>query len=976
MADLITENGRKAIKKIAEISQCARVLSLMPTAEDFALKLIGDLRRIGDMVNRISRRINEILERYSSIPTEFLLKGFDEILYKLDNISDYAKFAIDEATGVMSSTVKSAQEITSSLTNAADAVSSAVLQIGGGLTYGAVAMSANIKLALTGNGRRQMTNDVVQDTVAGEVPMTGMEAEIDKRIEDNVGGMDSTAKNIKNKTTNAINKYTINKTTEETNDEFEKEETKNVFEKVGRGLDKAQKWIDSQNDAANKIVDGTIGTLNDEQSMIDDQTKSLIDKVENAKKAVEDKIEDVKRVFDNLIKKFDEAFGFVGVNGKYGSGISPSKNFAEEVFRNISNTAYEKMDTPVYDAIGEVSEDIADFIKNFSIGKTITAFGGIVVGAAAATLAMDLLPNIDVDKMLKSVIGGYDSYRVDKMTELYNNKYYEDEPDGITDLCDVPDSFWKLSKDDVEKYNSKGYEEYLNKYNEGNEITRTEILESMQFWDEALSDLEENKDRYNKEIYKGYRKTYKNINKSLVKENRQLKKENKSALKAMRKVRRDAIKARQIERYKGFLNIELEYLKRECQNVKNNIQSEWDSMMNQYKAAIDEIKRFFSKEGCGGSEAVDRCCDRINRDAEEIKELCANIKTELTNSVSNIAIPYAIGSCVDMPVHKILEFFKDLKIIVTFLKNLIRLGVDIISQLSILAKIVANGFQSLAEIMQTLKDLIGVDKIMNMIDFLVALFRPKMMDAKALLENAVSPIYYNETEDYENKMDDLEKALDKLGDDADKDIEKLEKDIEDLEITGEEQIVAYRSPILNSEGDDFAGWIYFHATASESYLKEGWKNRKIKKKRLNRLIKKASKKNKMKQGKLVGGVAQLKNNKHFGSYENKEFIKNVSDFKAFYWYTKWTNDPTDCEPDFSNGYDNGGNNLLVQDEEGNLIVSNYLSNKINRNVVNPVMTTSNGSLVELNDGRRVFVKDQTVKSGDFVNVDGQRYRVK
>ena len=42
MAKIITDNGRKAIKKIAEISQCARALGLMPTAEGFALRIISN----------------------------------------------------------------------------------------------------------------------------------------------------------------------------------------------------------------------------------------------------------------------------------------------------------------------------------------------------------------------------------------------------------------------------------------------------------------------------------------------------------------------------------------------------------------------------------------------------------------------------------------------------------------------------------------------------------------------------------------------------------------------------------------------------------------------------------------------------------------------------------------------------------------------------------------------------------------------
>jgi hypothetical protein len=46
---------------MVQISQCARALSLMPTAEDFALRLIGDMRLIAKRVNSISTRMNDIL---------------------------------------------------------------------------------------------------------------------------------------------------------------------------------------------------------------------------------------------------------------------------------------------------------------------------------------------------------------------------------------------------------------------------------------------------------------------------------------------------------------------------------------------------------------------------------------------------------------------------------------------------------------------------------------------------------------------------------------------------------------------------------------------------------------------------------------------------------------------------------------------------------------------------------------------------
>jgi hypothetical protein len=316
---------------------------------------------------------------------------------------------------------------------------------------------------------------------------------------------------------------------------------------------------------------------------------------------------------------------------------------------------------------------------------------------------------------------------------------------------------------------------------------------------------------------------------------------------------------------------------------------------------------------------------------------------------------------------------------------LIQLAIDIISQLSILAKLIFNGLQNLADLLQKLKELIGVDKILNAIDFLVALFKPKMADAKLLLENSLSPVYYNETDEYEQRMEALEGLLqdgqatgyveafrysnDKLIEDKDNTKyggkvmhdEDVDEVIAALEAKGDREIVAYRSPILNDAGDDFAGWIFYHAYAYDD-MRKGWTTKK--KRRINRLISKASKKNKLRHGKLVGGVARLKKSLAFGKYVNGEYIANsVSGYDAYYWYTKWTNDPTDCTPDLSNVE-------TVTDENGNIVTK-----AINDNVVNSVQTTQNGSLVELSDGRRVFIEGQIVKSGDFVNVDGKKYRV-
>ena len=926
--ELITKGMRKAIKKMAEVSQLVRALNLMPTPEDFAMMLIGDMKKIMVAMNRVSTRMNEILDRYTNIPTEFLLKGFDEVLKKLDDVNDYAKFAIAETTDLMSGVVGSAGEAVDAIGSAVSTTTSAALQVGGGLAYGTVALSANIKLAMTGNGRRAMASSVAQDVAAGKVSVGDIEEEYEKRIDNEVGDMLDTADHIRDWTETATKNSTSKIDTS--------------FDNAGEAFDNATKWIDDTRGKADGFVDDTVG--------------ALTEKVEKAKREVEEKIQRVREVFDKFTKDFDDAFGFI--------------KLAEDASVNISNTAKEMgSNSNVASAIGGVADEVTQFIQNFNIGKVVTAIGGLVAGAGAATLAMDLLPTVDVDRMMKDIIGGVDSYRQDKLEELYHNKYYENEPD----LLEVPDVPWVLSKDDLEKYNPDGYNKYLEEFGEENDKYRNELILKLQ-----------------------NAKTAKERN-AIYKENREKMKENKSAIQAMRKVRRGAIKAKQLEKYKGFLKIEIDYLKKECSNLKTNIKKEWDTMMAQYKDACEQIKKFFTTDGSGGNAIIDKCCDRINDDAEQIVEMCKSIAMELTSAIGKAPCPYSVGMAFDMPVHKILAFFMDLKVIITFLKNLIRLGLDIIAQLTIIIKLIFSGLMSLAELMEKLKQLIGADSILSLIDALLALFYPKIAEAKLLLENGISPIYYNETEEYERLVEAAEDLTEKIqSDNKDEkksgnlerfrysddpysrkykdvfggtfysdDTDKIDEYIEELEAKGDREVVAYRSPILNDAGDDLAGWIFYHPHAY-NYMKSTWWP--IIKRIKNKVIKKASKKNKIVGGKVTGGVAQLKGYKGFGYTKNKKYRANtVNGFDAYYWYTKWTNDPMDCDPDFSN-------TEYVTDKDGNLVINESFS----RSVVTPVMTTSNGSLVQVTDGdttMKIFVEGKIVKSGDFVNVNGKKYRV-
>ena len=79
-------------------------------------------------------------------------------------------------------------------------------------------------------------------------------------------------------------------------------------------------------------------------------------------------------------------------------------------------------------------------------------------------------------------------------------------------------------------------------------------------------------------------------------------------------------------------------------------------------------------------------------------------------------------------------------------------------------------------------------------------------------------------------------------------------------------------------------------------------------------------------------------------------VKKRSGYDAFHWYIQYTENPVD-------------DNVILDASQDQIYVSSTI-------------TTDNGSIVELEDGRKVFVADSKVISGDYVNVDGQRYKVK
>ena len=696
------------------------------------------------------------------------------------------------------------------------------------------------------------------------------------------------------------------------------------------------------------------------QSIVDKKTQ-INDKIQETADNVNDKIESARLWVESLITELREKMrklsdtldsGFKDVTGM----TSISKG-ADVIANGL------EADSMAASATVAASSAISTVIKNFSIGKMAYAFAGVLTQSVIVKLGLDQLPPIDFESMLCKI-------RDDKTIsteEMYKQFNYMLES-TYNDFIDFGKDAANVTTDE-RNYRADNYKAFMKAYNERLKKKRDEIRLLMKTSKTSRGEV------IDKEKVEG---------------------DMKSAIQELQDFRKKITNARQANTIKSILGEELIRFKNEAQYRCNTIKADWKDMMQQYKNAIKEIKEYFSNGGCCDMYIED-CCMAINHDCDAIKELCKNLITQLASSTIKVVMPADLGAVVPNPIYKIAEFIMDIKTILKFIKDLLTLIIDIINNINKLARIMLNGVNNLKEIIQQLMDIVGLKWLMDLVQNILNLFGENITDAREKLENTLSPVYFNETEEYNNAMEAFDELLEEnglseegkkyladvssylSGFDLKKDAKNLVKDInsvakmktltssneekvsdiiDELENQGE-LIVAYKSPIIQeaAAGEEsnvsnlidggtvendikFIGWHFFHPDLNHTDNK--YYSSKFMKKIKSKIIKKASKTGHKKKG----GVARLKiKNVGRGSKKDKAYV-------AFYWYTYYTEDiERDC--------------FERMTEDKTIIVDS-------------VMRTENGSIVEVEiDGqtRKVFVADANVRKGDYVTVDGVKYRV-
>ena len=731
--------------------------------------------------------------------------------------------------------------------------------------------------------------------------------------------------------------------------------------------DAAEVILEWNNDKLVEVKEDKLAALKNVTKKIQETRTGITDKIDSVSGNVDEGIKNAQNVVKTLItelrEKMDKLANVVDTNFKDVTGMTSVSRGASTITEEIKNYGTSTKSDQVTSAI---SDSLSTVIKNFSIGKMVFAFAGVLTQSAIVRLGLDKLPPIDFESML---------YKI---------------RDDIN-----------LTPEDLEK-----------NFNQLAESTYNEMI-SME---KELKDIPSEERNYSDENYKKFKEEYeeelkeqRNRIRTLMKYNENkkgqidalAKKEIKSAIKEIEKYRKKVKNAKQAETYKSILGKELDNFKQEAQYRCNQIKSDWESMMKQYRDSIAEIKEFFSN---GGScdMFIDDCCKRINQDFDDIKELCKNLNSQLIASSIKVFMPSDIGTVVPNPAYKIPDFLMDVKTIIAFIKNLITKIIDIINHINKLARIMLNGINNLDEIIKQLMEMIGLKWLMNLVQNIIEILGSNIDLASVRLVNTLSPIHLDETKEYDATMEALEslivadggkskilneteqKALGSVTDileslkntkkkkvkkeidslignilsaksgDNDK-IEDLMDNLEDFA----DNVVAYKSPILDDtkredknisdiiDGESFdtdvkfIGWKFYHADIYHKDATDYRSNlmKKIKSKVIQKAAKRSHKKN--------GGVAML-NNKEFG---RNEIVKA---YDAFYWYTYYTEDlEKDCFEWNKENQDKAFMDNIIKSESGSVV-----------------------EIIDVNGNpRKVFVAGSMVRSGDYVNVDGVKYRV-
>lgn len=936
---------RTALKNAAYVYKIADVVYLIPTPEDFTMRIIDRVTIMVANVSNMGMRLNEIMDSYLALPMRYIMDATTNIT---NTLSAATRFVDSKGQEISSIAGEKGEQFLKTVSDNAERVEILSGYLESQATSGID--SLNLPNSINGQLKSKITdasgktNEFIDSTIGNVKDFTG---KAQKKLE-----------SVINEIVEKMNK--VNETLSEA---FGYIVTPESPEITNRATDKLNSLFDKYNDGtvAGDIVSSTIDSANALIQNFDivKISKGLIaistglglaavamDKL--PKLNMEEVLSFGRAKMKVLTDKGSEMISKIG--GITSDVVSQAKTVGSSVMNNASSlistgsSVISNASSMVASGMTIYNNTMQLYNDGTNIVTGLIDNGNVYISNSKSTIGN--INSIDSLKNNGSVLVSSGSALVQQLMGSGNN--LKNNATGIINNAKTAyensKSTFKSTKDLINEVRNK-----------------TREFEPSKRYKEIEEEAEEDKKKSRDELRKMRRQSPQEKRKSMSSVPPEVRAARRSVAKDVRKEKLAAKKAKASEKMKEILKMEMDRFKDDIRNFANDIKSEWDFMQQQYINAAKEIKNFFTGnvDDAPGSKYIDDCCNKIEWDIDTIKDTVKNLTVTVAMAVAQVPAPTSVGSCFDFPLYKILRWFEGFKAVLNEIIRVIKCGVDIVVQIKNIAFFIKGIKDTIKDVINKIMDILKIKWILDLIDNFVNLFSAKCKEGKELIENTISPVFYKDTDAYENRMDALEKKIEGFNegtdDESKKEAEKIEKEMDDLIESGE-SIVAYQSPILNDDGSDFAGWIFYYANINSYY------GGKLKKRMSQRRIIRASETGHRRNG----GVNMMKKKqvpKMDSGYSKFNNNRKPKAFDAFYWYTKWTTDPNDSNLDKT---------PPELDSEGNYIYDNTN----NDNVVSPVMATENGTLVELEDGRRVFVNDFGVKSGDYILVEGKRYRVR
>lgn len=929
---------RKALKNVAYVYKIADAVYLIPTPEDFAMRIIDRVTIMVANVSNMGMRLNMIMDSYLQLPMKYIMDATTNITNTLSAATSFIDSKGQEISNVVG---EKGEQFLKTISDNAEQVEIMTGYLESQATSGID--SLNLPNSINGQLKGKMTNasgkanEFIDSTIGNARDFTG---KAQKKLE-----------SVINEIVEKMNK--VNETLSEA---FGYILAPQPSETINRASDKLNNLSDKYNDGtvAGNLVSSTIDSANALIQNFDivKISKGLIaistglglaavamDKL--PKLNMEEVLSFGRAKMKLLTDKGSEMISKIG--GVTSNVLSQAKTVGSSIMSNagslisVGSSVISNASSMVANGMTLYNNTMQLYNDGTNIVTGLIDNGNVFISNSKSTIGNINITNMDSLKNNGNVLVSSGSALVQQLMSNGNNL-----KNGVTGIINDAKTAYGDAKSTF-----KSTKELINEVR-----NKTREFEPSKRYKEIEEEAEEDKKKSRDELRKMRKQSPQEKRKSMSSVSPEKRAARRSVAKDVRKEKFMAKKAKVSEKMKEILKMEMERFKDDIRNFANDIKSEWDFMQQQYINAAKEIKNFFTGnvDDAPGSKYIDDCCNKIEWDIDTIKDTLKNLTVTVTMAVAQVPAPTSVGSCFDNPLYKILRWFEGFKTVLNEIIRVIKCGVDIVVQIKNIAFFIKGIKDTIKDVINKIMDILKIKWILDLIDNFVDLFSAKCKEGKELLENTISPVFYKDTDAFDDEMDALEAEMESPPQGKTED--DLEDELEELIEKGEEAI-SYQSPLLNDDGTELIGWKFYYANLDSKYSSKS--RRKMAKRKIRRASETGHRKS--------GGVNML-HKKKVPRYNADGIAKEKpTAYDAFYWYTKWTTDPND------NSLDKTPPTL---DNEGNYIYDN--SNR--DDVISPVKVTENGTLVELEDGRRVFVNDFGVKSGDYILVEGKRYRVR